>query len=136
MSRHLAILLFFVLSLTAAEGCQKSIGDTCTLSTDCSVQGDRTCDISMPNGYCTVTPCDPGTCPDSADCVQFDANNARLARTYCMSGCSEDSDCRSGYHCALPDPATCVGDPNALVCNIITDPRPYNSPGWCVQTDP
>jgi hypothetical protein len=54
-----------------AAACGQEIGDSCTLSTDCSSQGDRICDSNSPGGYCTVIGCDVGTCPDEAVCVRF-----------------------------------------------------------------
>lgn len=59
-----------VLCLTAV-GCGREIGDECVLSTDCSVQGDRICDIASPGGYCTVLGCDYNTCPDESVCIRF-----------------------------------------------------------------
>ncbi len=130
-----AVLALTLLALTPALACQKVIGDSCSISTDCSIEGDRTCDISQPCGYCTITACDPNTCPDNNSvCVNFDANASRLARTYCMSGCSHDSDCRSNYHCAFPDAPTCISNP-AASCNLIIDTTPI-APGWCVQVGP
>src|SRR5690242_18467125 len=48
-----------------ATGCKPKIGDECKTSTDCSVTGDRLCDITQPSGYCTIFNCEePGSCPD------------------------------------------------------------------------
>jgi hypothetical protein len=62
---------FAVVLLLGAAACGDEIGDECSLSTDCSSQGDRICDISSPGGYCTVIGCDFDTCPDEAVCVRF-----------------------------------------------------------------
>lgn len=65
---------FVVLIATAVasvSGCGKEIGDACTFSSDCSPNGDRTCDISSFGGYCTIQGCDLSTCPEEAVCVQF-----------------------------------------------------------------
>jgi hypothetical protein len=59
---------FFALS---AVGCARSIGDECTINTDCSAAGDRTCDMSQPAGYCTIEGCDQTSCPDDSVCVRF-----------------------------------------------------------------
>jgi hypothetical protein len=95
-------------------GCTPSIGDSCTLSTDCSLQGDRLCDTSQPNGYCTIFNCTDYSCPDNAACVLFHANlqgcpyndrvPSRTARSFCMKSCTSDSDCRTsdGYVCRDP----------------------------------
>lgn len=82
-------------------GCKPEIGDSCKLSTDCSITGDRLCDTSQPDGYCTVFNCDPGTCPDEAMCVEFHPNSERFARRFCVRGCEAPSDCRPGYACAV-----------------------------------
>ena len=139
MVRPFAALAIGAVSLALGGACKKVIGDSCNVSSDCSIQGDRTCDISQTGGYCTVVPCDPGTCPDNGVCVIFNAHASRFARNYCMAGCSQDSDCRSEYRCAHPDPANCVVTfANTPVlgpgqsCNIFAD-TPPQQPGWCVQ---
>jgi hypothetical protein len=99
--------------LFAFGGCKSKIGDSCTVSTDCSVNGDRLCDTTQPEGYCTVFNCTPDGCPeDQAVCVAFDstscgsaARGQRFQRTFCMKPCSSPSDCRAGYDCIpLPEP--------------------------------
>jgi hypothetical protein len=90
--------------------CARKIGDNCSISTDCSTQGDRICDVSQPGGYCTQLGCRANGCPDSAACVLFGAavpgcsiderEFSRAARSQCMNQCSDDSDCRdSRYVC-------------------------------------
>lgn len=100
--------------LFALAGCTPSIGDKCTLSTDCSLRGDRLCDTSQPGGYCTVFNCTPNACPSNSGCVLFhpnvqgcsldDRSPSRTARTFCIANCQSDSDCRTadGYICADP----------------------------------
>jgi hypothetical protein len=93
-------------------GCTPSIGDKCTLSTDCSVRGDRLCDTAQPGGYCTIFNCRGNLCPDDAACVLFNAaiqgcgyndrSISRTARTFCMAQCHSNSDCRDGYICSDP----------------------------------
>lgn len=64
--------LVLVTALGAA--CGHEIGDECSISADCSPQGDRVCDVSAngsPGGYCTIIGCDYDTCPDEAVCVRF-----------------------------------------------------------------
>jgi hypothetical protein len=102
---------FWVLPLSALLlGCPPKIGNKCTLSTDCSQLGDRLCDSTQPDGYCTIFNCDPDNCPDAV-CVAFDptldpaCQNAdqgrwpRFQRTFCMKPCGSDSDCRDQYAC-------------------------------------
>ena len=72
--RLVPLLLLLVAGL---EACGKEIGDSCSLSTDCSPNNDRLC-IDPPgtpnstwNGYCTIQGCDYSTCPEEAACVRF-----------------------------------------------------------------
>jgi hypothetical protein len=100
------------MALLGLAGCTPSIGDKCTLSTDCSIRGDRLCDTSQPGGYCTIFNCRGDLCPDQAACVLFNAaiqgcgyndrTPSRTGRTFCMAQCHGDSDCRDGYICADP----------------------------------
>jgi hypothetical protein len=93
--------------------CTPEIGDKCQVSTDCSIQGDRLCDISQPEGYCTQLNCNGNSCPDEAACVLFGSavpgcgfddrsgpGGSRIARSFCMAMCQSNSDCRDGYVCA------------------------------------
>lgn len=83
--------------------CTPSVGDECQSSVDCSVNGDRVCDLSFPGGYCTVFGCDQDTCPDEAVCVEFRFLTPRLAETSCMARCESNDDCRDGYDCAAAE---------------------------------
>lgn len=102
------IALALVLGAISAVGCKPQIGDSCKLSTDCSVNGDRLCDTSQPEGYCTIFNCEPDTCPGEAMCVEFhggplrspDTPPPRLARRFCLASCDSNPDCRPGYVCA------------------------------------
>ena len=99
---------------TGLLGCAPQIGDDCTTSIDCSQLGDRLCDTSQPDGYCTIFNCEPDQCPEEALCVGFgfdldpacssvdDPRWSRFERTFCMVGCEEQEDCRPGYVCAAP----------------------------------
>jgi len=58
-------------ALLSVAGCGDSIGDPCSLSSECSSRGDRFCDVNSPGGYCTVFGCDHDTCPEEAICVRF-----------------------------------------------------------------
>ncbi len=101
--RPLAPLLSAIaaFALAGISGCAPSIGDSCGNSTNCSVNGDRQCDLSQPGGYCTVFDCQPDQCPNDAVCVRFNPTEPRLAVIACMRRCSSDGDCRSGdgYRC-------------------------------------
>lgn len=63
--------LWSALALLGLGACGNKIGDSCTTSIDCSIEGSRACDISQPGGYCTVQGCDRTSCPDEAICVRF-----------------------------------------------------------------
>jgi hypothetical protein len=112
--RHV-LLAFAGVALWAAAllgGCGKEIGDACTLSTDCSPNGDRLCACwncsgtdptsDSANGYCTVQGCDFGTCPSEAVCVRFFtgsfANKPCTQETAAMD-CSVDELCALSGNC-------------------------------------
>jgi hypothetical protein len=139
-------------------GCRPNIGDACGSATDCSSQGDRLCDITQPDGYCTIFYCEPDTCPSEAACVAFnlsldpacgsldDSRWGRFARSFCMYVCEDDSDCRDGYACQRPidrlasvvDTETDTSDPqDTKVClAIATLPAlPDGAPGTCTPRD-
>ncbi len=75
-------LLLGLLALAAAAGCKAKIGDACQRSTDCSIRGDRSCDLShrvtkagieSPGagaGECTIEGCGADSCPKEAECVK------------------------------------------------------------------
>jgi hypothetical protein len=119
MPVRLQQLLLLATLLALAIGCKPEIGDDCQLSTDCSAQGDRLCDITAPGGYCTVFNCEPNSCPeDESLCLQFGSQRSPVdacqdaqssspyARAFCMATCEENGDCRDGYECAnVADPA-------------------------------
>ena len=108
---------------TLLGACGSEIGDDCSTSVDCSPDGDRICDPTLPGGYCTVEGCDEGTCPDDAVCVRFFPTSGLLhtcaagcaahevclsdgfcaARKsedrFCMRGCAQDYQCRDHYVC-------------------------------------
>lgn len=102
-------------AFAALVACTPSIGDKCQVSTDCSVRGDRLCDISQPGGYCTQLNCQGQSCADEGACVLFGSAipgcgyddrsgpfGSRVARSFCMAWCQSNSDCRDGYICADP----------------------------------
>lgn len=103
--------LVLVLGLLAGGwGCKPKIGEDCATSIDCSISGDRLCDVTQPGGYCTVFNCEPNHCPDDSVCVAFSEGtcstasvSTRFRRTFCMRSCEDESDCRGGaYHCIDP----------------------------------
>ena len=131
------LLTAALLVSSALAGCTPSIGDKCVLSTDCSTRGDRLCDTSQPDGYCTQFNCPKNGCPNDAACVLFNANlpgcgyddrsggyGSRTARSFCVARCSSNSDCRGGYTCADPHLAPWNGlvlddDQSRLTCLVV-----------------
>jgi hypothetical protein len=147
-------LLLIAGALLGAFGCKPKIGEDCAISTDCSLSGDRLCDITQPGGYCTVFNCEPNQCPDEAACVAFSEGtcstasvSTRLRRTFCMKTCDDDDDCRGGgYRCldTTNDPARAVVDPNPSsrrICALPTAGDPSSAgptqrdPATCFPSD-
>jgi hypothetical protein len=95
-SRRVVVALLAGSLFGALGACAPEIGDECETSTDCSVNGDRFCDVAQPGGYCTVIGCDPDTCPDDALCVEWRYEPTRSAQTWCMASCGKTSDCDRG----------------------------------------
>jgi hypothetical protein len=97
-----------LLLASASGACSPSLGDGCSQSTDCSVNGDRTCDRAQPGGYCTIPDCSPGSCGDEGYCVRFKPDQPRLARDWCMAKCSDTGDCnRDRYVCRSAEQMNC-----------------------------
>ena len=96
-----------IAALLATAACGDEIGDECSLSSDCSTQGDRVCDITSPGGYCTVIGCDYDTCPEESVCVRFfsvaDTNRTCEPREEDLAG---RDDCTPDELCTLS--GTCV----------------------------
>jgi hypothetical protein len=116
---------YLILALAVcASACGAKIGDSCKISSDCSQEGGRLCDELQPDGYCTISGCDVGSCPSEAECVQFfssvrdeackDDHDCTLAEIctvggycaeritevrFCMLRCDGHGDCRDGYEC-------------------------------------
>jgi hypothetical protein len=136
LTSRFLLLAFAPVLFGALVACTPSIGDKCVLSTDCSTQGDRLCDTSQPDGYCTEFNCAAESCPDEAACVLFNANvpgcgfddrngayGSRVGRAFCVAKCGRDSDCRGGYVCRSPksSPWNGVildGDQTKLTCLV------------------
>ncbi len=94
--RSLLLIALFAslaaLAIGAGTGCTAIVGDACVDQTDC---GNRMyCELSMPQGYCTVKDCVVGGCPEQSVCVRFSHDVS-----FCMYACESNSDCRDGYRC-------------------------------------
>ena len=102
----LLVALAAVIASATLSACGSEIGDGCSLSTDCSPEGDRVCDISSPGGYCTQIGCDYDTCPGEAECVRFFSVNS--SNRTCNPRTEDDTtnDCTADELCALS--GTCV----------------------------
>ncbi|MDQ3037280.1 MAG: MSCRAMM family adhesin SdrC [Myxococcota bacterium] len=114
----------------AAIGCAPQIGDSCSNSSNCSINGDRLCDTAQPGGYCTIFDCQPDRCPDQSVCVRFNPQPSRRAILACMRACNGDGDCRGEYRCASPEELMETG----LEAEVIDTAR---GPRFCVaRVDP
>lgn len=100
--------LLLLSALLLAAACGEEIGDECSLSADCSPQGDRFCDISSPGGYCTVIGCDFDSCPDEAVCVRFFSvsDSDRTCDPYSEDESGGEDNCTADELCTLSQ--TCV----------------------------
>jgi hypothetical protein len=101
--RALYALAPIVLLVVASAGCGTEIGDECTVSRDCSADGDRTCDVTSPDGYCTVVGCDYGTCPREAVCVRF------FSGTSVNLPCDPDTEGDTTFDCTSDELCTLGG---------------------------
>lgn len=150
-------LLVLALALIAGVGCSKEIGDSCVVSTDCDPNGQRLCDLSQKEGYCTIMGCDYSTCPEESACIRFFsgsfANKPCTAATatadcsldelcslteqcvprtaesrYCMRTCESDGDCRDGYECRDLELMRAHGGEPVLAPGVPID---KNAPRFC-----
>lgn len=143
----------FLGSFLLLGACTPKIGDECQISQQCSASGERLCDITMPDGYCTVLGCSAGLCPEDSVCIAFahhsspvkgcnDPNGvSRFERTACMATCDEDEDCREGYACidmrqrnpwgAIVSEDDGVGGKVCVVAPTSIEPDPDHENGVC-----
>ncbi len=119
-------------------GCKSEIGDACKRSQDCSLQGERTCDLSYRidengieringNGECTIDGCSRGSCPEEAACVK--SYSSAFVSTTCDASLAAvgSSSCRPSEVC-LPE-GLCADELTArtscrFVCENSSDCRP------------
>jgi hypothetical protein len=87
---------FALVAALCLLGCGPTIGDPCTVTTDC---GPGTClnrDFT-PGGYCSLAcPAGSNPCPSGTTCVD---NAISRGQPACMRTCTNDRDCRTGYVC-------------------------------------
>jgi hypothetical protein len=124
-------------ALLLAVGCAPSIGDSCGTALDCSVNGDRTCDLARPGGACTIFACEPDTCPDDAVCVRWRPDPSRLSFTACMRRCTEEGDCRvdEGYACLAAEDIGATEEGGDPIAEVIDEER-TDEGTFCVATEP
>ncbi len=126
------ILIVVPLLALALADCGPSIGDECESSYSCGT--GNSCDLSVPGGYCTQTPCRNRGCEDEdAVCIQF-----LNGESYCMLACGGSGDCRDGHVCqgARPreDPVGCAVGPactEAETCDEPCTPRRDDGGSFC-----
>lgn len=92
MIRSCKILMLVICTALFVVQCSPAIGDSCRTSNDCPTAAF--CDITVPNGYCTIGQCDAGECPDNSTCITFDSETS-----YCMKTCDSNDDCREEHIC-------------------------------------
>ncbi|MEM6957504.1 MAG: hypothetical protein AAF411_18290 [Myxococcota bacterium] len=129
---------FLPLLLLALVACSPAIGDSCGSSADCSVNGDRICDLAYPGGYCTVGGCDSDTCPDGAICVEWRFTPDRTAATFCMKKCGGDGGCRNDQYACMGDDDPRLVDPetgSSIARVIDLDVDESNPPNYCVAVE-
>ena len=138
--RHLVPIAFAALLLGLAPGCTPAIGDGCGTALDCSIAGDRTCDLARPGGACTIFGCAANTCPENAVCVRWRPDPSRLSFTACMRYCEVTEHCRvdEGYDCVAAGDLTTTetgGEPIAEVVDVLDD-RATEGASFCIATVP
>jgi len=133
--RNYLLLVSLVFATSLASACAPAVGDSCNTAFDCSVNGDRQCDLARPNGACTVFSCEADTCPDDGVCVRWRPDPSRLTFTACMRRCENDSNCRQdeGYRCMGAEEITITPEGGAVVAEVVDEER---SGRFCVPTDP
>ncbi len=78
-------------------GCGATVGDPCTLPTECANQLCINNQSYTPGGYCSkqCTIGNESTCPGGSTCIRAGAG----ALDACFRLCKVNEDCRSGYIC-------------------------------------
>lgn len=113
-----AIALF---ALGATSACSPRIGDSCSTSINCSINGDRSCDTTQPGGACVVLDCQADQCADDAVCARFNPAEPRRSVVACMRRCNSDGDCRQGDGFRCVDTMTYM---DGLFAEIVDRERP------------
>ncbi|MGB1698311.1 MAG: hypothetical protein ACPHRO_00045 [Nannocystaceae bacterium] len=126
MAFRFIALVPFALALAA---CQPKIGDPCVRAVDCSIRGERQCDLSNApfdpkgEGECTIENCAYGTCPSEGTCVAA-YGSAFLSIT--CDPAREDTWSEAPDGAALPPLDDCAADEICLpegLCGYILSVR-------------
>ncbi len=107
-SPRLLIAIALLHALLMSAGCAPLVGDTCATDVECDTQNGESCDLSVPNGYCTLLGCNPGDCGEESVCILFEDETSA-----CMLYCDDASGCREEHVCRtdIPFEATRAGEP-------------------------
>lgn len=128
MGGRLLLAVALIAQTLALGACQRRIGNACRVSTDCSIRGERICDLSYlvdgdgnvdpkGKGECTIEGCTPGSCPREGACIQvFNAEFLSVA-------CDPDLEDRR------PDPSA----PDPSIYNRCTDQELCLPEGLCAD---
>lgn len=135
--RHALPFTFFALALALAPGCTPAIGDGCATALNCSINGDRPCDLARPGGACTVFGCEADTCPENAVCVRWRPDPSRLSFTACMRSCEVDAHCRldEGYECRDAAEVTATEEGGEPIAEVV-DLERTDDARFCIATEP
>jgi hypothetical protein len=127
-------LVLVLAALALLGGCKKKIGDPCVRSTDCSIRGDRSCDLSHRvnsagtptpggSGECTIENCGANTCPKQSECVKVYGSD------FLTVACDPTREDRATYaagesdvDCVMCSGDSCDGCPESSSC-FICPPR-------------
>lgn len=100
----LRVALFLLVGVVGLmSGCGNSIGDSCGSRLDCDPEGGRLCDITSPDGYCTILGCDETSCPEEAVCASFYAGD------YANAPCVQATEDITTDDCAPAEACTVTG---------------------------
>ncbi|MCH9683959.1 MAG: hypothetical protein K0V04_21175 [Deltaproteobacteria bacterium] len=123
----------FLLALVALAACQAKIGDACERSTDCSIRGERVCDLShrvnsqgvitvSGEGECTIDGCGRGSCPDEAACIKV------YGTDFLTIACDPDREDLATACDGSPDACLALGCVESIEAGVFTCP-PRNDCG-------
>jgi len=116
-----AYLLTLLLIGLLAPACGKKVGDSCATNIDCAQDGTRICDLSQPDGYCTVDGCDDSSCPSDSICVRF--FDQKFPTGTCSSPPGTIGECQADELCVVCGPS--ASEPEQPCCVPAASERRY-----------